>query len=87
MGTCNKTCPEFYIINPYMSSDCELHCTRDRNVGYHEKYMNSGNTGIFTVRRIVYAALHTHMKTAAQPVYILSQATKSWPKSHSVSRA
>ncbi len=46
MGACKKTCPEFYIINPYTSSDCELHCTRDRNVGYNEKYMNGGNSGV-----------------------------------------
>ncbi len=58
-GARKKTCLD-------TSSDCELHCTRDRNVGYHEKYMNGGNTGVF----IVYAALHTHMKTAAQPVFI-----------------
>ncbi len=38
-GARKKTCPEFYIINPYTSSDCELHCTQDRNVGYHEKYI------------------------------------------------
>ncbi len=66
MGARKKTCPEFYIINPYTSSDYELHCMRDRNVGYHEKY-------IFTaayLRRIVYAAPHTHMKTAAKPVFI-----------------
>lgn len=51
MSARKKTCQEFYIINPYTSSDCELHC-------------------IAYLRRIVYAALHTHMKTAAQPVFI-----------------
>ncbi len=61
-GARKKTCPVD------TSSDCELHYTRDRNVGYHEKYMNGGNTGVF--KRIVYAALHTHMKTAAQPEFI-----------------
>ncbi len=61
-GACKKTCPEFYIINPYTFSDWELRCTRDRNVGYHEKYMNGSNT--VYLRRIVYAVLHTHMKTA-----------------------
>ncbi len=30
------------------------------------KSINGGNTGVF----IVYAALHTHMKTVAQPVFI-----------------
>ncbi len=34
-GARKKTCPEFYIINPYTFSDWELCCTRDRNVGYH----------------------------------------------------
>ncbi len=58
-GALKETCPEFYIINPYTFSDWELRSTRDRNVDYHEKYL----------RIIVYAALHTHMKTAAQPVF------------------
>ncbi len=67
-GARMKTCPEFYIINPYTSSDCELHCTRDRTVGYHEKYMNGSNTAY--LRRIVYAAnLHTHLKTARRNQY------------------
>ncbi len=57
-GDRKKTCPD-------TSSDYELLCTPDRN---HEKYMNGGNTGVF--KRIVYAALHTYMKTAAQPVFI-----------------
>ncbi len=57
-----------------MSSDCELHCTRDRNVGYHESIWTAAIPHIYC-KKIVYAALHTHMKTAAQPVYILSQAT------------
>ncbi len=67
-GARKKTCPEFYIINPYTSSDYELHCTRDRNVAYHEKYMNGGNTGVFKKNSV--CSLHTHMKTAAQPVFI-----------------
>ncbi len=33
-----KTCPEFYIINPYTISDWELHCTRGCTVGYHYTY-------------------------------------------------
>ncbi|KAL0152376.1 hypothetical protein M9458_052099, partial [Cirrhinus mrigala] len=28
MGAHEKTCPEFYIINPYAFSDCDLHYTR-----------------------------------------------------------
>ncbi len=64
---CKKTCPEFSIINSCMISYWELRCTRDRNVGYHEKYMNGGNAYL---RRILYAALHSHMKTAVQPVFI-----------------
>ncbi len=63
-GARKKTCPD-------TSSDYELHCTRDRTVGYHEKYMNGGNPAY--LRRIVYAALHTHMKTAAQPVSVTYQ--------------
>ncbi len=53
LKTCarKKTCPEFYIINSYTFSDCELHCTRGWNVGYHEKYVNGGNT--VYLRRIV----------------------------------
>ncbi len=61
-----KTCPEFYMINPYTFSDWELRCTWDRNGGYHENYMSIWSY----LRSIVCAALHTHMKTAAQPVFI-----------------
>ncbi len=46
-GARKETCPEFYMINPYTFSDCELRCTRYRDVGHHEKYMNGGNTGVF----------------------------------------
>ncbi len=46
-GARKKTYPEFYIINPYTFSDWELLCTRERNVGCHENYMNGGNTGVF----------------------------------------
>ncbi len=55
-GARKKTCPD-------TSSDYELHCTRDRTVGYHEKYMNGSNTGIFKKNSVC-----SHMKTAAQPV-------------------
>ncbi len=36
-GVRKKTCPAFYIINPYTSSDCELRRMWDRNVDYHER--------------------------------------------------
>ncbi len=35
------------MINPNTFSDWELRCTQDRNVGYHEKCMNGGDTGVF----------------------------------------
>ncbi len=35
MSARKKTCPEFYIINPYTFSDWELRCTLGCNVGYH----------------------------------------------------
>ncbi len=41
-----KTSPEFYIITRNTSRDCDLRRTRDPNVGYREKYMNGGNTGV-----------------------------------------
>ncbi len=55
---------------PYMPSDCELHCTA------RGTEMLAIMKSIWTVaipaylRRIVYAALHNHMKIAAQPVFI-----------------
>ncbi len=55
-GARKKTCPEFYMINPYTFSDWELCCNYAAISAY--------------LRRIVYAALHTRMKTAAQPVFI-----------------
>ncbi len=67
-GVRKKTCPEFYIINPYTSSDCELHCTRDRNVAIMKSIWTAAIPAY--LRRILYAALHTHMETAAQPVFI-----------------
>ncbi len=69
MGARKKTCPEFYIINPYASSDCELHCTRDRNVGYHEKYMNGGNAGVFK-KNSVCSSTHPHENSSTTSVYI-----------------
>ncbi len=69
MGARKKTCPEFYIINPYTSSDYELHCTRDLNVGYREKYMNGGNTGVFK-KNSVSSTTHPHENSGATGVYI-----------------
>ncbi len=68
-GARKKTFLEFYIINPYTSSDCELHCTRDRDVGYHEKYMNGSNTGIFK-KNSVCSSTHPHGNSGATSVYI-----------------
>ncbi len=67
-GAHKKTFPEFYIINPYTSSDCELHCTRDRIVGYHEKYMNGGNTGIFK-KNSVCSSTHPQENSGSTSVY------------------
>ncbi len=56
-------------INPSMSSDCELHCTQDQSVGYHEKYMNSGNNGVFK-KNSVCSSTHPHGNSGATSVYI-----------------
>ncbi len=68
-GVRKKTYPEFYIINTYTSSDCELHCTWGCNVDYHEKYMNGGNTGVFK-KNSVCSATHPHENSGATSVYI-----------------
>ncbi len=68
MGARKKTCPKFYIINPYMSIDWELHCMRDRNVGFHEKYMNGGNNGVFKKNSV--CSSHPHENSGATSVYI-----------------
>ncbi len=68
-GACKKTFPEFYIINPYTSSDYELHCTRDRTVCYHEKYMNGGNTGVFK-KNSVCSSTHPDENSGSTGVYI-----------------
>ncbi len=68
-GVRKKTCPEFYIINPYTPGDCELLYTRDQNVGYHEKYMNGGNTGVFK-KNSVCSSTHPHENSGANRVYI-----------------
>ncbi len=60
-----KTCPEFYIINPYTFSDWELRCTRDRSVGCHEKYMN----GVFK-KNSVCSSTHPHDNSGTTSVYI-----------------
>ncbi len=54
---------------PDTSSDCELHYTRDRTVGYHEKYMNGGNTGLFK-KNSVCSSTHPHENSGATGVYI-----------------
>ncbi len=61
-GARKKTCPD-------TSSDCELHCAWDRTVGYHEKYMNGGNTGIFK-KNSVCSSTHPHENSGATSVYI-----------------
>jgi len=68
-GACKKTCPEFYIINPHTPSDWELRCTRNRNVGYHEKYMNGGNTSVFK-KNSVCSSTHPHENSGATSVYV-----------------
>ncbi len=67
-GAHKKTCTEFHIIYSYTSSDCELRCTRDRNVGYHEKYMNGGNNGVFK-KNSVCSSTHLHENSDATGVY------------------
>ncbi len=69
IGARKKTCPEFYIINPYTFSDWELRCMRDRNVSYHEKYMNGGNTGVFK-KNSVFSSTHPHENSSATSVYL-----------------
>ncbi len=59
----------FYMINPYTFSDWELHCTRDQNVGYHEKYMNGGNTGVFK-KNSVCSSTHPDENSSTTSVYI-----------------
>ncbi len=70
-GELKKTCPEFYMINPYTFSDWELRCTRDRSVGYHvyEKYMNSGNTGVFK-KNCVCSSTQPQENSGTTSVYI-----------------
>ncbi len=60
-GARKKTCPVD------TSSDCELHYTRDRNVGYHEKYMNGSNTGVFK-KNSVCSSTHPHENSGATSV-------------------
>ncbi len=45
--------------HPIHFSDWELCCTQDRNLGYHEKYMNGINTGVFK-KNSVCSSTHTH---------------------------
>ncbi len=65
-SACKNTCPEFYIIYHTRSVTGSCVACRTKMLAIM-KYMNGGNTGVF---KKVYAALHTHMKTAAQPVFI-----------------
>ncbi len=71
LKTCarKETCSEFYIINPYTFSDWELSCTRDRNVGYHEKYMNGCNTGVFKNNNVC-SSTHPDENSGTTSVYI-----------------
>ncbi len=59
-GARKKTCPDMY-------SDYELHCTRNRTVGYHEKYMNGGNTGVFK-KNSVCSSTHPHENSGATSI-------------------
>ncbi len=63
-----RTCLQFYIIYPYKHSDCELHSTRNPNVGYHEKYMNGDNTDLFK-KNSVCSSTHPHENNATS-IYI-----------------
>ncbi len=42
---------------------------QDRNVGYHEKYMNGGNTGVFK-KNSVSSSTHPHETSRTTSVYI-----------------
>ncbi len=53
MDACKKTCLEFYII---------------KNDGYHEKYMNGGNTTIFK-KNSVSSTTHPHENSGTTGVY------------------
>ncbi len=68
MDACKKTSPEFYIINPYTFSDYELHYTWGWNVGYHEKYMNGGNTGIL-MKNSVSSTTHPNQNSGTTGAY------------------
>ncbi len=76
-GARKKTCPEFYFIYPYMPSNCKLHCTRDQDVGYHEKYMNVGKTGVF--KNSVCSSAHPHENSCPTSVYIEKQKQLTYP--------
>ncbi len=68
MNARKKTYLEFNIINLYTFSDYELHYTRGWHVGYHEKYMNGGNTGIFK-KNSVSSTTHPHENSGSTGVY------------------
>ncbi len=67
-GACKKTCPDFTWSTHTrpVTANCIARGTEMLAI------MKSIWTAAIPVylRRIVYAALHTHMKTAAQPVFI-----------------
>ncbi len=70
MGARKKNCPEFYIMTPYTASDCEYtDYTRNRSVGYHEKYMNDSNTSVYK-KNSVCSSTHPHENSSATSVYI-----------------
>ncbi len=52
---------------PIHAQDCELHYMWGWNVGYHEKYMNGGNTGIFRKNNV--SNTHPHKSSSTTSVY------------------
>ncbi len=63
-----KTCPEFYIINPYNPVTGNFIARGTEMLAIMKSIWTAAIPAY--LRRIVYAALHTHMKTVAQPVFI-----------------
>ncbi len=52
------------------------HCTQDRNVGYHEKYMNGGNTGIFKKNSVSSSVVHRNPMMTSTPLAVRLLMTK-----------
>ncbi len=72
--TCSNGCVQENTFLQYQPiyctfSDWELRCTWDRNVGYHEKYMNGGNTGVFK-KNSVCSSTDPHENSSTTSVYI-----------------